>query len=165
MGLPKEFHEQCECSLELHFLKVVDLLSKTYRSFGRHSYMKIVQPCQSLEPCVLLSFWHATIAFCKDFYCWAQSAVFNTADKILNSNVTIPEERACSAALRLMFQILSWNFKHVVEHESSDAKINSGLRIDTINLKKFERSLVKVYPKSYFHVCSVSAYKCLYFLL
>ncbi|KAG2537518.1 exportin-4-like isoform X1 [Panicum virgatum] len=99
MGLPKEFHEQCERSLELHFL--------------------------------------------KDFYCWAQSAVFNTADKILNSNVTIPEERACSAALRLMFQILSWNFKHTVEHASSDAKINSGLRIDTINLKKFECSLVK----------------------
>ncbi|XP_072146754.1 uncharacterized protein [Setaria viridis] len=99
MGLPKEFHEQCECSLELHFL--------------------------------------------KDFYCWAQSAVFNTADKILNSNETIPEERACSAGLRLMFQILSWNFKHTVEPESSDAKINSGLRIDTINLKKFERSLVK----------------------
>ncbi|XP_066370487.1 uncharacterized protein [Miscanthus floridulus] len=99
MSLPKEFHEQCEYSLEVQFL--------------------------------------------KDFYCWAQAAVFNTADKILNSTVTIPDERACSAALRLMFQILSWNFKHTVEHESSDAKINSGLRIDTINLKKFERSLVK----------------------
>lgn len=99
MSLPKEFHEQCEYSLEVQFL--------------------------------------------KDFYCWAQAAVFNTADKILNSTVTIPDERACSAALRLMFQILSWNFKHTVEHESSDAKINFGLRIDTINLKKFERSLVK----------------------
>ncbi|GJM84806.1 hypothetical protein PR202_ga00512 [Eleusine coracana subsp. coracana] len=99
MGLPKEFHEQCEWSIEVHFL--------------------------------------------KDFYCWAQAAVFNTADKIVNSNVTIPEERACSAAVRLMFQILSWNFKHTVEHDNSDAKINSGLRSDTINLKKFERSLVK----------------------
>ncbi|KAL6641078.1 hypothetical protein ACP70R_019259 [Stipagrostis hirtigluma subsp. patula] len=99
MGLPKEFHDQCEWSLEVHFL--------------------------------------------KDFYCWAQAAVFNTADKILNSNVSVPEERACSAALRLMFQILSWNFKHTVEHENLDAKINSGLRSDTINLKKFERSLVK----------------------
>ncbi|PWZ52067.1 Phosphoenolpyruvate carboxylase 1 [Zea mays] len=97
MSLPKEFHEQCEYSLEVQFL--------------------------------------------KDFYCWAQAAVFNTADKILNSTVTIPDERACSAALRLMFQILSWNFKHTVEHESSDAKINFGLRIDTINLKKFERSM------------------------
>ncbi|TVU30390.1 hypothetical protein EJB05_22006 [Eragrostis curvula] len=99
MGLPKEFHEKCEWSIEVHFL--------------------------------------------KDFYCWAQAAVFNTADKIVNSNVTIPEERACSAAVRLMFQILSWNFKHTVEHDNSDAKINSGLRSDTINLKKFERSLVK----------------------
>lgn len=83
----------------------------------------------------------------------------------MNSNETIPEERACSAGLRLMFQILSWNFKHTVEPESSDAKINSGLRIDTINLKKFERSLVKVYTKSYFCFCSVSAYKWLHFLL
>lgn len=99
MGLPKEFHEQCQWSLEVKFL--------------------------------------------KDFYCWTQAAVFNTADKILNSNVSVPEEKACSTALRLMFQILSWSFKHTVEHENSDAKINSGLRSDAINLKKFERSLVK----------------------
>ncbi|XP_051186487.1 uncharacterized protein [Lolium perenne] len=99
MGLPKEFHEQCQWSLEVKFL--------------------------------------------KDFYVWAQAAVFNTADKILNSNVTIPEEKACSAALRLMLQILSWSFKPTLEHENSDAKIKSGLRSDAINLKKFERSLVK----------------------
>ena len=160
MGLPKEFHEQCECSLELHFLKVVPkyievsagILTWWYYSYANH---------------LNLFYWHLTCYYCfsKDFYCWAQSAVFNTADKILNSNGTIPEERACSAALRLMFQILSWNFKHTVEHESSDAKINSGLRIDTINLKKFERSLVKVYPKRNFHVYPVSAYKWLHFLL
>uniref|UniRef100_N1R4N4 Exportin-4 n=1 Tax=Aegilops tauschii TaxID=37682 RepID=N1R4N4_AEGTA len=78
-----------------------------------------------------------------DFYCWAQAAVFNTADKILNSNVTIPEEKACSAALRLMLQILSWSFKPTLEHENLDAKIKSGLRSDAINLRKFERSLVK----------------------
>lgn len=59
MSLPKEFHEQCEYSLEVQFL--------------------------------------------KDFYCWAQAAVFNTADKILNSTVTIPDERACSTTLHLMF--------------------------------------------------------------
>ncbi|XP_044324602.1 exportin-4 isoform X1 [Triticum aestivum] len=99
MGLPKEFHDQCQLSLEVKFL--------------------------------------------KDFYCWAQAAVFNTADKILNSNVTIPEEKACSAALRLMLQILSWSFKPTLEHENLDAKIKSGLRSDAINLRKFERSLVK----------------------
>jgi hypothetical protein len=123
-------------------------------------YYSCVMSLEVLNP--RLSLWHA-IVFCKDFYCWAQAAVFNTADKILNSTVTIPDERACSAALRLMFQILSWNFKHTVEHESSDAKINSGLRIDTINLKKFERSLVKVYP-NYLHVCSISVYNvCIFY--
>ncbi|KAE8791479.1 exportin-4 [Hordeum vulgare] len=99
MGLPKEFHDQCQLSLEVKFL--------------------------------------------KDFYGWAQAAVFNTADKVLNSNVTIPEEKACSAALRLMLQILSWSFKPTLEHENLDAKIKSGLRSDAINLRKFERSLVK----------------------
>uniref|UniRef100_A0A3B5YVF2 Exportin-4 n=1 Tax=Triticum aestivum TaxID=4565 RepID=A0A3B5YVF2_WHEAT len=99
MGLPKEFHDQCQLSLEVKFL--------------------------------------------KDFYCWAQAAVFNTADEILNSNVTIPEEKACSAALRLMLQILSWSFKPTLEHENLDARIKSGLRSDAINLRKFERSLVK----------------------
>ncbi|VAH04298.1 unnamed protein product [Triticum turgidum subsp. durum] len=111
MGLPKEFHDQCQLSLEVKFL--------------------------------------------KDFYCWAQAAVFNTADKILNSNVTIPEEKACSAALRLMLQILSWSFKPTLEHENLDAKIKSGLRSDAINLRKFERSLVKVQSLSYLHLCSV----------
>uniref|UniRef100_A0A0E0ITZ5 Exportin-4 n=1 Tax=Oryza nivara TaxID=4536 RepID=A0A0E0ITZ5_ORYNI len=99
MCLPKEFHEQCQWSLEVKFL--------------------------------------------KDFYCWAQAAVFNSADRILNVNASVAEEKACSAAFRLMFQILSWSFKHNVEHANSEAKINSGLRSDAINLKKFERSLVK----------------------
>jgi hypothetical protein len=45
MGLPKEFHEQCQWSLE-------------------------------------------------DFYFWAQADVFNTPEKILHSNVTLPEESA-----------------------------------------------------------------------
>ncbi|KAL5225000.1 hypothetical protein ABZP36_011639 [Zizania latifolia] len=99
MGLPREFHEQCQWSLEVKFL--------------------------------------------KDFYCWAQAAVFNTAGSILNENGSIDEAKACSAAFCLMFHILSWNFKHNVEHADSEAKINSGLRSDAINLKKFERSLVK----------------------
>uniref|UniRef100_A0A0D9XKK9 Exportin-1 C-terminal domain-containing protein n=1 Tax=Leersia perrieri TaxID=77586 RepID=A0A0D9XKK9_9ORYZ len=99
MCLPKEFHEQCQWSLEVKFL--------------------------------------------KDFYCWAQAAVFNTADTILNGNAGVAEEKACSAAFRLMFQILSWSFKHNVEHANPEAKINSGFRSDAINLKKFERSLVK----------------------
>jgi hypothetical protein len=128
MGLPKEFHEQCEWSIEVRFLKVVNFLPKQFEV----STWNVIY-CR-FDVCF----------FFKEFYCWAQAAVFNTADKIVNSNVTIPEERACSAAVRLMFQILSWNFKHTVEHDNSDAKINSGLRNDTINLKKFERSLVKV---------------------
>ncbi|KAG8088719.1 hypothetical protein GUJ93_ZPchr0010g10091 [Zizania palustris] len=99
MGLPKEFHEQCEWSLEVKFM--------------------------------------------KDFYCWAQAAVFNAADSILSGSASIGEEKACSAAFRLMFQILSWSFKYNVEHENSETKMDSGLRSDAINLKKFERSLVK----------------------
>ncbi|XP_066370496.1 uncharacterized protein [Miscanthus floridulus] len=62
------------------------------------------------------------------------------------SAMSLPKEfhEQCEYSLEVQFlKILSWNFKHTVEHESSDAKINSGLRIDTINLKKFERSLVK----------------------
>lgn len=70
--------------------------------------------------------------------------MFNSADRILNVNASVAEEKACSAAFRLMFQILSWSFKHNVEHANSEAKISSGLRSDAINLKKFERSLVKV---------------------
>ncbi|XP_042432685.1 exportin-4-like [Zingiber officinale] len=42
--------------------------------------------------------------YLKEFYCWVQSAAFNVTEKIVSSYASISDEKACSAALRFMFQ-------------------------------------------------------------
>lgn len=104
MGLPTEFHKQCQSSLELNFL--------------------------------------------KEFYCWAQDAAFSVTDKVMGLTATISEDKVCSAALRLMFQILNWDFKFNNSLDYSDDKVSStsGIRHEASLLKKFERSLVQPGP-------------------
>ncbi|OAY65299.1 Exportin-4, partial [Ananas comosus] len=106
LGLPREFHEQCQSFLEMNYL--------------------------------------------KEFYCWAQAALLSVSNKILEHPTSVPEEKVCSAALRLMFQILNWDFKHTAnEPDNSHSRINtltSGIRHDAVMLKKFDHSLVKPGP-------------------
>ncbi|CAI9759869.1 unnamed protein product [Fraxinus pennsylvanica] len=49
--------------------------------------------------------------YIKEFYCWAQDAALNVSHRIIGSDSAIPEAKVCSAALRLMLQILNWDFK------------------------------------------------------
>lgn len=104
MGLPKEFHEQCQSLLEVNYL--------------------------------------------KEFYCWAQSAALSVTERIVGGSATVSEDKVCSAALRLMFQILNWNFKHIGNDLSGDKTFLSdrGIRHEPSLLKKFERSLVQPGP-------------------
>nr|CAD1836168.1 unnamed protein product [Ananas comosus var. bracteatus] len=106
LGLPREFHEQCQSFLEMNYL--------------------------------------------KEFYCWAQAALLSVSNKVLEHPTSVPEEKVCSAALRLMFQILNWDFKHAAnEPDNSHSRINtltSGIRHDAVMLKKFDHSLVKPGP-------------------
>ncbi|KAK6915338.1 Exportin-1, C-terminal [Dillenia turbinata] len=68
MGLPAEFHDQCQKSMELEYLKT--------------------------------------------FYCWARDAASSVTNKILDSDSPVPETKVCTAALRLMLQILNWDFRY-----------------------------------------------------
>ncbi|XP_068654484.1 uncharacterized protein [Aristolochia californica] len=104
MGLPAEFHAQCQDSLELDYL--------------------------------------------QSFYCWAQDAVLSVADKIISLSAIVSEIKACSAALRLMLQILSWDFKC-----PTSGVAFSKLRIISLGsgasnvLRKTERILVQPGPR------------------
>ncbi|CAA3016496.1 exportin-4 isoform X2 [Olea europaea subsp. europaea] len=49
--------------------------------------------------------------YIKEFYRWAQDAAINVSNRIIGSDSAIPEVKVCSAALRLMLQILNWDFK------------------------------------------------------
>ncbi|CAK7341133.1 unnamed protein product [Dovyalis caffra] len=50
--------------------------------------------------------------YLKTFYCWAQDAAISVTKGIAVSNTEIPEVKVCAAALRLMFQILNWDFRY-----------------------------------------------------
>ncbi|KAL2549191.1 hypothetical protein Fot_10721 [Forsythia ovata] len=51
------------------------------------------------------------IDYIKEFYCWAQYAALNVSHRVIGSDSAIPEVKVCSAALRLMLQILNWDFR------------------------------------------------------
>ncbi|GAB4836093.1 hypothetical protein Ancab_001010 [Ancistrocladus abbreviatus] len=52
----------------------------------------------------------------KTFYSWAQAAALGVTNRIIESDSAAPEVKVCTAALRLMLQILNWDFRH----DSSD---------------------------------------------
>ncbi|KAK9735232.1 hypothetical protein RND81_04G192400 [Saponaria officinalis] len=48
----------------------------------------------------------------KTFYSWAQQAAFSVTDRIVESSSEVPEVKVCTATLRLMLQILNWDFRY-----------------------------------------------------
>lgn len=79
------------------------------------------------------------------FYCWARDAAICVTNRIIESNSAVPEVKVCNAALRLMLQILNWDFRY--NNNSAKTSINvfsAGARRDTDSLKRFECTLVQV---------------------
>ena len=80
------------------------------------------------------------------------------------------EIKVCSAALRLMCQILNWNFKQAASVSGPSSckthAFSSGIRHDTLLLKKFERSLVEVHlSRSFYYLVWLSCNVLLFLLL
>ncbi|KAJ8760582.1 hypothetical protein K2173_015249 [Erythroxylum novogranatense] len=50
--------------------------------------------------------------YLKTFYCWARDAAVSVTNNITQSDVEVPEVKVCTAALRLMLQILNWDFRY-----------------------------------------------------
>lgn len=63
--------------------------------------------------------------YLKTFYCWARDVAFSVTRKIMESASTIPEVNVCTAAMRLMLQILNWDFRYNSNgHKSSKIGID-----------------------------------------
>ncbi|CAL1382927.1 unnamed protein product [Linum trigynum] len=93
MGLPREFHEQCRKSLELHYLKT--------------------------------------------FYCWAKDAAVSVSARISESGTEVPEVKVCTGSLRLMLQILNWEFQPNVTSAKAGINVFSpGVRSDLTASKR-----------------------------
>ncbi|XVF57114.1 hypothetical protein PTKIN_Ptkin06aG0177700 [Pterospermum kingtungense] len=85
--------------------------------------------------------------YLKTFYCWARDAALSVTNKIIESGAEIPEVKVCTAALRLMLQILNWEFRH--DTNSAKAGINvfsAGVRRDSASSNRSECVLVQPGP-------------------
>ncbi|XP_073158975.1 uncharacterized protein [Henckelia pumila] len=60
--------------------------------------------------------------FIKAFYCWVQDAAFIVSNRIVGIDAAVPESKVCSAALRLMLQILNWDFRGNKSTDESSIK-------------------------------------------
>ncbi|KAL8533351.1 hypothetical protein ACS0TY_009659 [Phlomoides rotata] len=56
--------------------------------------------------------------YLKAFYSWVQHAAFNVSSRVVGAVSEVPEANVCAASLRLMFQILTWDFggKNAIEN-------------------------------------------------
>ncbi|XWS58409.1 hypothetical protein CRYUN_Cryun08bG0031600 [Craigia yunnanensis] len=85
--------------------------------------------------------------YLKTFYCWARDAALSVTNKIIESDAAIPEVKVCTAALRLMLQILNWEFRH--DTNSTKVSINvfsAGVRHDSASSNRSECVLVQPGP-------------------
>ncbi|KAK4726924.1 hypothetical protein R3W88_031841 [Solanum pinnatisectum] len=87
------------------------------------------------------------LEYLKLFYCWAQDAAVSVSNKIAESEAAIPEVKVCTAALRLMLQILNWDFKcdaNVPDNAKRGINIfSAGGRGDVSSPKRTECNLVQ----------------------
>lgn len=81
-------------------------------------------------------------------YCWAQEAALSVTNNIVQSDSEILEVKVCTAALRLMLQILNWEFQYNTSAvEGTKKSINvfsSGVRFDVSSAKRSDYALVQV---------------------
>lgn len=88
--------------------------------------------------------------YLKTMYCWAQEAALSVTNNIVQSDSEILEVKVCTAALRLMLQILNWEFQYNTSAiEGTKKSINvfsSGVRFDVSSAKRSDYALVQPGP-------------------
>ncbi|XP_052287727.1 uncharacterized protein LOC102608553 isoform X3 [Citrus sinensis] len=85
--------------------------------------------------------------YLKTFYCWARDAALSVTKQIIESDAAASEVKACTAALRLLHQILNWDF----QFDTSGRKISinvfsAGVRTETSSSKRSECIIVQPGP-------------------
>ncbi|KAK8698165.1 hypothetical protein V6N13_114291 [Hibiscus sabdariffa] len=85
--------------------------------------------------------------YLKMFYCWARDAALSVTNKIIEPNAVIPEVKVCTAALRLMLQILNWEFRNDTTSMKAGIDVfSAGVRHDNGSSKRSECVLVQPGP-------------------
>ncbi|GLT76967.1 hypothetical protein SLA2020_485980 [Shorea laevis] len=84
--------------------------------------------------------------YLKTFYSWVRDAALGVTNRIIESDAEIPEVKVCTAALRLMLQILSWDFRNDTTGMKTGINVfSAGVRPDSES-KRSECILVQPGP-------------------
>ncbi|XP_057961919.1 uncharacterized protein LOC131153553 isoform X2 [Malania oleifera] len=90
------------------------------------------------------------LEYLKTLYCWAQDAARSVTNRIMESNSEVPEVKVCTSALRLMLQILNWDFQYNTgSANGAKPSINlfpNGDRQDNASLRRSDCNLVQPGP-------------------
>lgn len=84
--------------------------------------------------------------YLKTFYSWARDAALRVTNRITVSDAEIPEVKVCTAALRLMLQILSWDFQNDTTGGKTGINVFSARVIPDSESKRSECILVQPGP-------------------
>ena len=81
----------------------------------------------------------------QTFYCWARDAAVGVTKRITESDSEVPEVKVCTAASRLMLQILNWDFRYNTSATKASIDVfSSVVRADSSSLKRSECTVVQV---------------------
>ncbi|XP_016499834.1 uncharacterized protein LOC107818350 isoform X2 [Nicotiana tabacum] len=128
--------------LDVQFIGL-NFLESLVSEFSPSTSTAMALPSEFHEQC-RVSF---ELEYLKMFYCWAQDAAVSISNKIIESDSAIPEVKVCTAALRLMLQILNWDFKYDANMPDNAKRaidvFSGGVRDDVSSSKRTECNLVQ----------------------
>ncbi|XP_038715218.1 exportin-4 [Tripterygium wilfordii] len=82
--------------------------------------------------------------YLKTLYCWARDTASNVSNIIIESDDAVPEVKVCTAALRLMLQILNWDFRYDTSVAKGGVNVfSSGIRPYNASSKMSDSTLVQ----------------------
>lgn len=124
----------------------INFLESLVSEFSPSTSTAMGLPREFHEQCLKL----LELEYLKTFYCWAQDAAVSVTSRIIESHSAVPEVKVCTAALRLMLQILNWDFRYNT-NMAKGAKpsmdvFNDGVRHDIASPKRSECILVQPGP-------------------
>lgn len=140
------FHQIKQASLGIHGIHAqfigINFLESLVSEFSPSTSSVMGLPREFHEQC------HRSLEldYLKVFYCWTRDAALSVANKITGSDSAADEVKVCTAALRLILQILNWEFRCDSNGKKGVNVFSSGIRHDTSLSSRTECILVQPGP-------------------
>ncbi|XP_030511531.1 exportin-4 isoform X2 [Rhodamnia argentea] len=140
------FHQIKQASLGIHGVHVqfigINFLESLVSEFSPSTSSAMGLPREFHEQCRR----SLELDYLKVFYCWTRDAALSVANKITESDSAVDEVKVCTAALRLILQILNWEFQCNSNGKKGVNVFSSGIRQDAGLSNRSECILVQPGP-------------------